>query len=273
MQPTTDWTREPIGIAGGGRVGQAIGRMLQQNGEPVVCVASRTPRHAKAAAVFIGPQVEPVSYAEMSSRASRLLISVPDDALEDVAGLLRAESGVALHTCGAAGSGALQALRSRGVSCGTLHPLQTIPSAAGGAASLNGIAFAVSGDDAAVAWAAQIAAFAKGTVLRIPDALRPLYHAAAVMASNYVIALLSAAQTLMEEAGVAPRDALNALAPIVRASVGNALDRGPTEALTGPIQRGDIRTVAAHLSALHSAPIPVQVLYRAAARQTLQIAR
>lgn len=275
MQLRTGVTREPIGIAGGGRVGQAIGRALYDRGEPVACVASRTFTHAKAAAGFIGSRVEAVTYAELAVRASRLLISVPDEALEEVAGMIHVDSGVALHTCGARGPDALDALRRRGVSCGTLHPLQTFAEAAADAGVLQGVAFAVSGedDDKAVNWAEQIAGLVDGTVLRIEAGLRPLYHAAAVIASNYVVALLAAAGTLMEAAGVEKRAALNALAPLVRTSVENALTLGPVQAITGPIQRGDVTTVAAHLDALRSSSAPLQALYRAGGLQALEIAR
>jgi predicted short-subunit dehydrogenase-like oxidoreductase (DUF2520 family) len=93
------------------------------------------------------------------------------------------------------------------------------------------------------------------------------------MASNYVTALLAAAGELMEAAGVARGDALGALGPLVRASVENALRLGPAAALTGPIQRGDLATVAAHLAALPAARPSIQMLYRAAGLAALEIAR
>jgi predicted short-subunit dehydrogenase-like oxidoreductase (DUF2520 family) len=271
VQLRTDAIRGPIGIAGGGKVGRALGRVLHDRGEPVVCVASRTLEHAKAAAESIGAGVEAVTYAELASRASRLLISVPDEALEEVAGMLNKDGGIALHTCGARGPDALKTMRLRGVACGTLHPLQTFPDA--GSADLEGVAFAISGDDKALEWAGQIAALVHGRVLRVEAAVRPLYHAAAVMASNYVIALLAAAETLMETAGIEKRDALDALAPLVRTSVENALKLGPVQAITGPIQRGDAATVEAHRNALRSLSEPLQVLYRAGGLQALEIAK
>jgi predicted short-subunit dehydrogenase-like oxidoreductase (DUF2520 family) len=219
----------------------------------------------------MGSEVEPVTYADIASRASRLLISVPDEALEEVAGMLQQDGGIALHTCGARGADALDKMRRRGVACGTLHPLQTFPES--GTVALEGIAFAVSGDEEAVEWARQITRLMHGRVLHIEAAARPLYHAAAVMASNYVIALLSAAETLMKSAGVADPDALAALAPLVRTSVENALKLGPVQAITGPVQRGDTGTVKAHRDALRSFSEPLQALYRAGGLQALEIAK
>ena len=253
-------------------MGRALGRLLHDAGEPVTCVASRNLDHARAAAAAIGPNVGAVAYAQLPAHAVRLLICVPDSALEEVAATVPATSGLALHTCGARGPDALRPLALRGVACGAIHPLQTL-TAATPSDALRGIAFAVAGHPDAVAWAARIAALAGGTILPIRDELRPLYHAAAVMASNYLTALLDAARILIIAAGVPPAAALPALAPLVRTSIENALALGPAAALTGPIERGDAVTVAHHLRALAAAPATLRSLYCAAGLHTLDLAR
>ncbi len=236
-----------IGIAGAGRVGQALGRLLVECGEPVIAIAGRD------------------TIAELPGRAARILIAVPDDALSGVAETLAGagmSDGIALHTCGTRGPEALAALSARGVSCGVLHPLQTVASPSQGAAALKGASFGVCGDREAVAWARRIVELVEGEVLEIQPESQPLYHAAAVMASNYVVGLIDAAALLMGEAGIGRAQALRALAPLVRASVENALTMGPEAALTGPIERGDVETVSAHLRALSSVPEPIRELYR-----------
>jgi predicted short-subunit dehydrogenase-like oxidoreductase (DUF2520 family) len=273
LQDFTDFSTSPVGIAGAGRVAQALGRLLHARGEPVAFVASRTIEHARAAAAFISPGVEAVGYSDLARHAHRILIAVPDSALETVAATLDVQSGIVLHTCGALGPEALHVLAQRGVFCGTIHPLQTISDPQSGASALHGAAFAISGDAPALAWAEQIACAAKGQILRIPAERRALYHAAAVMASNYLTALLSAAQTLLIAADVDPDEALQALAPLAKTSLDNALRQGPTAALTGPIERGDVSTVSAHLAALKGFPGPIPLLYRAAGLQTLELAR
>jgi len=264
-----------IGIAGAGRVAQALGRLLLEAGEPVVCVASRDLHRARAAAKFIGPGVEAFVYADVPGGISRWLVAVADRGLTEVATVLSKHTGIsiAIHPSGASGPEVLAPLRERGVACGTLHPLQTVVEGPAGVAALRGAAFAILGDPEATAWAEQIAVLAGGEILRIPSELRPLYHAAAIMASNYVIALADAAQTLMECVGVEKSAALRALAPIMRAAVENAVTRGPVAALTGPIERGDIKTVESHLKALSSAPERIQRLYRAAGLQTIDVAQ
>jgi predicted short-subunit dehydrogenase-like oxidoreductase (DUF2520 family) len=273
LQDFTDFSASPVGIAGAGRVAQALGRLLYAHGEPVEFVASRTREHASSAAAFIGPNVEAVSYSELAQHAGRILIAVPDSALEAVAALLDLRSGIVLHTCGAQGPEALDMLAQRGVFRGTLHPLQTISDPESGATALMGAAFAISGDAPALAWAERIASAANGRILRIPSERRPLYPAAAVMASNYITALVSAAQALLIAADVDPEEALLALGPLSRTSLANALRQGPTSALTGPIERGDVSTIRAHLAALEDIPGPIPLLYRAAGLQTLEIAR
>lgn len=262
-----------MGIAGAGRVAQALGRLLHAAGQPVAFIASRSLEHARAAAAFIGPDVQAVGYSELAQHAHRILIAVPDSALQSVASTLALESGIVLHTCGAQGPEVLQGLVGSGVYCGALHPLQTISDPESGAAALQGAAFAIAGDAPAVAWAEWIARAANGRILRIASEQRPLYHAAAVMASNYVTALLSAAQTLLIAAEVDPEEALQALGPLARTSLDNALRQGPVGALTGPIERDDVFTIKAHLAALEHIPGPIPLLYRAAGLQTLDLAR
>ncbi len=262
----------PIGIAGAGRVARSLGRLLRENGAPLVCIAGRSAERAREAAAFIGPPVIAAAFSELSRAARRILICVPDAAIDSVAASLQMDGGIALHTSGSRGPEALDALRRTSVACGAIHPLQTFPEGAGSAA-LHGVSFAVSGDDAALEWAAEIAAAAGGKLLRISAGARPLYHAAAVMASNYLAAQLSAAQELMRAAGVGSEAALQALAPLARASLENSLRLGPVAALTGPIERGDAATVAAHWKAMAPLPGTVRELYRAAGLQTLAMAQ
>ena len=265
----------PIGIAGSGRVAQALGRILRERGEPVVAVASRDPAHSTAAARFIGGAIA-VPYSELPRHAARVLIAVSDSAIREVASALAVaglKRGEVLHTCGAHGPEILAPLAAAGVSCASLHPLQTIATAEQGLAVLPGAAFAITGDGAARDWAEQIVRLLQGLPLRIPADLRTVYHAAAVMASNYAVGLIHAAVSLMRRAGVDEPAALCAIGPLVRASVENALALGPVEALTGPVARGDLETVSRHRTALAEGVRPIQELYDAGARYILEIAR
>jgi len=244
---------------------------LYEAGEPVTHVISRDPAHAREAAACIGSGVAAGCYDDLPA-VGKWLIAVPDRAIEEVAAALPATSSIALHTCGARGPDALQPLAKRGVACGMLHPLQTFAAGAG-SETARGIAFAVAGDAAALAWAQRIVALAGGFAIAIRPERVALYHAAAVMASNYVTALLDAGRQLMVDAGAPEELALAALAPLVRTSVENTLRLGPRDALTGPIERGDGGTVARHLTALATSAPTIRSLYGCAGLHTLAIAR
>lgn len=271
----SDDSHASIGIAGAGRLAQALGRLLRERGEPVVALASRNPDHAAAAARFIGP-IEALPLSELPAYASRILIAVSDDAIAAVAQELHRggfTNGIALHVSGASPVEILQALRDSGIACGSMHPLQTIATPEQGVASLPGCSYAITGDAQAIEWAEEITGKLGGRVLRIPSDLRPLYHAAGVLASNALTGILAASVAIFQQCGIAERDALNALAPLSRTSLDNALANGPVQALTGPVVRGDAKTVASHLEALKTQPVEIQDLYRASARQLLTIAR
>jgi predicted short-subunit dehydrogenase-like oxidoreductase (DUF2520 family) len=154
-----------------------------------------------------------------------------------------------------------------------MHPLQTIRDPSKGAEALRTCAFTVAGASEACNWAAEMTNTLSGDLLHIEAEARPLYHAAAVMASNYIAALLHSAEHLMILAGIPRAHALRALGPLVRTSVDNVLDLGPAESLTGPVVRGDADTVAGHLQALTAVESSVTELYRAAGRHALCMAR
>jgi predicted short-subunit dehydrogenase-like oxidoreductase (DUF2520 family) len=265
---------DSVGIIGAGRVAQALGKLLREHGGAPVVIASRKQESAKAAAAWAGASAVPLE--EIAVKAKRLLIAVSDDALPELASKL-ADLGLRgatiLHTCGSQGPEALSELSRLENSVGVLHPLQTIPNAAEGTATLPGSAFAIAGDTEAIAWAQSLVAFLGGTCLQIEADRWPLYHAAAVMACNYEVTLMDAALELLEQAGLSRTAALEAIAPMVRATTENVLRLGPDLALTGPIQRGDSATVRAHMAALRTARPATAILYSAAGLRTIEIAR
>ena len=114
---------------------------------------------------------------------------------------------------------------------------------------------------------------ARGRLLPLAEGRLASYHAAAVMASNAIVAVLDAALLLMARAGIDSQPAREALAPLSKTTIDNVMRAGPTAALTGPVVRGDAATVAAHVAALADAPATVRCLYRAAADHLLELAR
>jgi len=260
-------------------VASALGRVLRDRGVPVRAIAGRDLKKARVAAQFIGG-AEAVELAAIPHLAPRVLIAVSDTAITEVATRLAKagfgagfKDGIALHTAGSRGPEALAPLAAASVSTGVLYPLQTFPTPAQGVLALPGTYFAVTGDQCASDWAAQIVELIPGNFLSVAPEQWGLCHAAAVLASNYQVTLLDSALEALDRAGVTPETALAALAPLVRATLENVLRMGPQAALTGPISRGDADTLRRNREALAAVSPATQDLYRAAGRRTLSLAR
>jgi predicted short-subunit dehydrogenase-like oxidoreductase (DUF2520 family) len=244
----------PVAIAGTGRIAKALGALLERSGVRIAAVAGRG------------------AVSRLPGLANHILIAVNDDSISVVAAELAAaglRDSTILHTSAAAGPEALAILRGTGNSVGVLHPLQTVPSAERGIETLPGATYAVAGDEPATAWARELVHLLGGNVLAVDPQRWGLYHAAAVMACNYQVTLVDAALELMEIAGIERDQARGALAPILRTTMDNILLQGPEAALTGPIRRGDIGTIATHLEALNSARPETKRLYVAAGLRTV----
>jgi predicted short-subunit dehydrogenase-like oxidoreductase (DUF2520 family) len=266
---------DSIGIVGTGAVAQALGRALHAGGAPVTAVSGRSLEKAGHVAGSIAPGVQAVPLSRLPAFSDHVIIAISDGAIRDVARLLAAAGlthGVALHTCGGCAADVLEPLRNAGVGCGVFHPLQTIVSDTDPLNLFRGITCVIAGDAPAVRWGAELAACLSASAGSIPASALPSYHAGAVLASNAVIALVDAAAGRLRAAGIEPAAALPALQPLTRAAVDNVFRLGPERALTGPVVRGDLSTIARHLEALADAPDEVDALYRAASRYLAAIA-
>ncbi len=267
---------ERLVIVGPGRVGLSLGAALAEVG-------------AVGSLEFRGRHPEPPDHPLFgegkatwgfgmevpSPGTTAVLLTVPDRALAEIAQLLASrgappEGTPVLHCSGALGADPLAPLHARGYQVGTLHPLQAIANPGVGVRRLLGATFAVSGEPGALAAARRLVGALGGRALPIPTARRPLYHAAAVLASNYLVVLLRAAARLMEEAGASPEEAERALLQLARGALENAEDAGLQHALTGPVSRGDPEVVGLHLRAL---PPEDAELYALLGLQALEAAR
>jgi len=179
-----------------------------------------------------------VAIDDAAADVDLVLIATPDTVVADVAAAIRPGRAVVAHVAGSLGLDVLAPHDRRAA----LHPLMSLPDAEIGAERLTGGWFAVAGDPLV----ADLATALGGRTFEIADDDRALYHAAAAVASNHLVALLGHAQRLGASVGV-PADALMALA---LGSAENAVALGPAAALTGPAARGDEATLAAHRDAI-----------------------
>ena len=204
-----------------------------------------------------------------AASADAVVLCVPDSEIADAAAAVAGAAPLVGHTSGATGLGVLEA--APGAAFG-IHPLQTF---AGGepAERFRGVGCAVAGSTpGALDVAAGLAARLGVRPFPIADVDRPAYHAAASMASNFLVTLQAAAEQAAAAAGIEPEDARALLAPLVRATVENWVALGPRRALTGPVARGDEATVEAQRTALAETAPDLLRLFDALAERTRALA-
>ena len=253
-------------LIGPGRAGATIALALVARGYRATAVAGRAPDAPSTVTTAACLDAQPVLVSKAGRGASIVIIATPDAAIEASAvavapSLLR--NALVIHLAGSRGLDVFEpmlALRPD-VRVGALHPLQSLPSVSMGLERLPRSWVAVAGD-------AQVEELAGALELRsfvVADDQRARYHATAVVASNHLVALLGQVERLAAAAGVP----FAAFAPLAEASLANVFGLGARAALTGPVARGDLATVADHLREL---PPSERDAYRALAREAARLA-
>jgi predicted short-subunit dehydrogenase-like oxidoreductase (DUF2520 family) len=260
-------------IVGAGRVGTALGFALTRKGWELAVIADRDAAAARESRGIIGRGRATTDLRRAARGVHVLFICVPDDAIEGVATrLARSGSGwsgrLVFHTSGLVAASALGPLRARGASVASLHPVRAFPEKKGGAHLFRGIYWGLEGDGAAVKAGRGIVKALGGRSFILLEKDKPLYHAACSLASTALISLEGAAASLLEEAGIRRNTATAILLPLVQGTLQNVKKLGLKNALTGPLVRGDVRTVRRHLDVLRSRPVPLEI-YKSLGRQAL----
>jgi predicted short-subunit dehydrogenase-like oxidoreductase (DUF2520 family) len=261
-----------IGVIGTGRVGSALAAALVAAGYPVGPVCGRGGESATRLAARLPGATAVASAQAVADAAGLVLIATPDRAIQPAAEGIRWRPGMAVvHTSGGTPVSALSAAACAGALIGGWHPLKSF---AGGEADadLRGITFAVEAQGHLREWLHALTEALGGRALDLNAADRARYHASAALASNALVALLADAASLWTDFGWSRADALRALLPLVRGTVANLDALGLPRALTGPVERGDIDTVRAHLDALADGPPAITETYRQLSRRALDLA-
>ena len=254
---------EPVLIVGAGRAGTTLAVALVRAGQPVELVARRAERRAAVIQWLKQQQIDLLVRAEPIA-AAVVVLAVPDRALTVTAQGLVAAGVVADHACWLHLSGAAswQLLQVPGGAeeLAAMHPLAALPDpldlddVAAAIRPCRGATFAVAGTDAARAVASALIARLGGHVVAVADDARPLYHAAAALAANDLVALLHMAENAAVAAGLTPEQARDGLGHLMQSAL-DAVRRLPNGAplrlgLTGAVARGDASTLARHMQAL-----------------------
>jgi predicted short-subunit dehydrogenase-like oxidoreductase (DUF2520 family) len=263
-----------VGVVGVGRVGSTLGAALARAGHELVA-ASGVSAESLARAERMLPGVPIMAADETVAVADFVVLAVPDDVLRPlVSGLADTgawrEGQLVAHTSGAQGIGVLDPAAARGVLALALHPVMTFTGRPEDLDRLDGAAFGVTALDELRPVAESLVVEMGGEPVWVPESARPLYHASLTVASNHLVTLVNDSLTLLSGAGVDEPGRL--IAPLLSASLDNVLRLGDA-ALTGPVSRGDVATVASHVRTLERAAPDVLPSYVAMARRAAQRAQ
>ncbi len=266
----------PVAIVGAGAVGTALGRRLVDAGIPVCAVLNRSQEKAQALARRLDADVAATRPDALPEAARAAFLCVPDDAIAAVARRLAAggrdwAGTLVAHTSGVHTAAELNALREGGSRALSFHPMHpftpdTPPDA------FEGMVIGIEGDDAAVEAGCTLADRLGARPVALTDASKPLYHAAAALASNGLVALMGAVRRVLAAADIEGDDADALLTPLVEATWRNLQTASPESALTGPAARGDQGTIQAHLTALAAERPGIRPLYTALTAEMTRLA-
>ena len=262
-----------LGFIGAGTVGTALAVRLREKGYPVVAVASRSKSSAdKLSGAVSGCQAYDSKQA-VADTADIVFLTTPDDAIPVVVAQVQWRAGQSvIHCSGADSLDVLEKARGDGAQVGAFHPLQTFASVTNAIKNLPGSTFALEAEGALLDNLKEMAEALEGHGVVLGRGDKVLYHAAAVIACNYLVTLAKMSTDLWHLFGVSTTEATQALLPLLQGTVNNIENVGLPNCLTGPIARGDLGTIGKHLHALEEAAPAISSAYRSLGIQTLPIA-
>jgi len=259
-----------VGVVGAGRVGAVLGAALRAAGHDVVAAAGESDASRRRIAALL-PGVSRRKPTAVARACDLLLLAVPDDMLANVVTML-ADSGAlhegqhVVHTSGRHGLAVLEPARVVGARTAAMHPAMTFTGTAVDVERLAGTVFGLTAEAAERPVVEALVADLGGTPMWVPEEMRTLYHAGLAHGANHLVTLVTEAMEILSSAGAV--DPAGTLRPLLTAALDNALSQGDA-ALTGPIVRGDLGTVRAHLEDIAANAPQTLPSYVALARATL----
>jgi predicted short-subunit dehydrogenase-like oxidoreductase (DUF2520 family) len=265
-------------IVGCGKVGNTLARLVERAGFSLAGLASKSLSSAQQTAEKTHCENASTTPWAVTPDADLVFITTPDGKIEETCRQIAENNGfkknaVVLHCSGSLPSTILSAAKSNQAIIGSMHPLQSFAAVGDTENPFEGIVVAVEGEEAAVQTARAIGEALGGNCLDIKTEAKMLYHASAVVASNYFVTVQNLAVQLITSAGISEADAFTVLGPLVRGTLANIEKTGTIKALTGPIARGDVSTVEAHVGAIKAQKPDLLQLYQTLGQYTIPIAR
>lgn len=261
-------------IIGTGVVGTALAVALENKGLECVGVNTRSPKSYRNFCQYLPKRH--LDLAQLSLEADILFITTQDELISKVAEELalikqRKKEQIWIHCSGSLRSTVMCRDPALKVSYLSLHPLQAFASVENALALLPGTHFGIEGSDRQVEeYGKELVQLLGGIPHKIDPEKKALYHAGAVVASNYLVSLVLMAIKLFEQAGINRQDALESLLPLLHGSYRNIVKEGLPWALTGPIARGDTEVVAKHLEEM---PSNLRQTYKGLGRLALELGK
>ncbi|HEX9312768.1 MAG TPA: DUF2520 domain-containing protein [Actinomycetota bacterium] len=263
-----------MAIIGAGRVGVAFGVLLERAGYHVVAASGRRASFERVRRYL--PFAEFVQPHQAAAAADVILFAVPDDLIAPGCAAMAGQDAFrpgqfVLHTSGVMGLDALEPAAEAGAEILSTHPLQSFPEVAEGIERLPGSAIGVTArTERGAAFGEEVARAVGGEPFGVAEHLKPIYHAAAVFCSNYLVVVEGLAEELFALAGV--EGGLAKAGPLARTAFEAVMERGPTAALTGPAARGDTGTVVRTLDLLADRAPDAAKAYAALAQEAARLA-
>jgi len=262
-------------IIGAGRLGLALAYVLKYAGLVTIsAIHNHSPQSTKNAAEII-EDAEAIFDIEDLPPADITLITVPDDRISEIVDNLNLRkrvqsSSIVIHCSGVLGSDILAELKVYGCYIANFHPLKSFRKNQYSLDLFQDVPCVVEGDEKAVNWLRTTFLPLKAHLISIDKSQKALYHAAAVMASNYLITLSHISSNLLQQAGIEEKESKRLIYKLMQSSMDNLLQtKHEKDALTGPISRGDYQTISHHLKSIEN-PLLKQ-LYQVAGHLTLEI--
>ncbi len=262
-----------IGFIGAGTTGTALAVRLAQHGYQVAGVSSRSLTSAEKLASRIAGCKVYSGAQEVADITKLVFITTPDDTISKVAAEVQWHDGQnVVHCSGAHSIDILEPAKKRGAATGCFHPLQTFASVDQAINNIPGSTFAIEAEEPLASILKEMATALEGDWVILKAGDKVLYHAAAVIACNYLVTLVKLATDLWQTFDVPPAQATKALMPLLRGTLSNIENVGLPNCLTGPIARGDLGTISRHLESLLKQAPSLLGIYKELGRQTVPIA-
>lgn len=267
-------------IIGAGSVGKSLGYLLAKNEYEILGFISKSLKSAQAGVDLIEQGMASTEYEDFILKADLILITTPDQAIQRVAHELFKQDLVQEGSCLTHCSGALtsevlipEAVVEEKYNRLSLHPLQSIADVKNGINNLPESFFTIEGDEGGREIGEVFLERLGADYEVISSQAKPVYHAAACVASNYLVAITDLAVMMNQAAGISTEDALTGLLPLMKGTLNNIQSLGSTQALTGPIERGDTEIIQNHLDALQNLLPGRLELYQKLGSYTAEIAK